>query len=135
MVSAELEAMNSSADVGENIQYKVTVNNTGSGLASAIWLNATLDDRLQIPLQDHQNLTLLISDLPRSNGTVIFFNATLRDNVVHGSAVPVGLNLEYSDMGEFIRSGSSNSVLIHGGLLKKSYLLMLLNRMKELMMP
>jgi len=112
VITADIMVMESSADVGETIHYQGQVNNTGHGRATVIWINSTLDDRLQMPLQNTQNFTRQINGLDGLSGQTIFFNLTLGDNVVQSSLVPLSLTLQYSDVSSFIRTVDSEQASI-----------------------
>lgn len=112
VISAELIALENSTDVGDTINYQVQVNNTGHGLATMVWLNTTLDDRLQIPLLNTQNFTRRITNLVGLSSQLIYFNLTLRENVVQNSVIPIQLTIQYSDASGFMRQTESNQATI-----------------------
>ncbi len=111
-ITAELITLDNSADVGDTINYQVQINNTGHGLATMVWLNTTLDDRLQIPLLDTQNFTKQITNLAGLSGQLISFNYTLGTNVVQNSIIPVQLAIQFSDASGFMQQSISNQVTI-----------------------
>ncbi len=110
LITAELVANEASADIDEIIHYQVHVNNTGRGTAESIWVNSTLDNRLQIPLQDSQNISQQVSNLEWNSSQILHFNATLRENVPQDSIIPVTMELQYSDPTGFIRQTDSNTL-------------------------
>jgi hypothetical protein len=91
-MSADLMIYNTSADVGDIVEYGYWLNNSGRGSASKVWVNATVDDRLEI-----ENRTWSYDSLPQNSARLVLFNATMKSTVSQGSSIPLSLALAYSD--------------------------------------
>ena len=111
VIAAELLALEDTADVGDSVHYQIEVNNTGHGVAKTVWLNTTLDDRLH-PTQGTENISIQISNLDGQSSQMLYFNATLNDNVVQNSLVPTELEIDYADVTGFMRQVKSNEMTI-----------------------
>ncbi len=118
VISIDLINYPGSADVGDIVQYIMIINNTGGGNSPISWLNVTPDNRLDIfdpgtGTINSQSISWELEDMIGYSSQTLYLNASLKDNVLQGSHIPLTFTINYSDISGFMRStGSDISSLI-----------------------
>ncbi len=112
VLSLDVDADTSSADVGDNIHYVLHVNNTGKGSSPVSWVNGTLDERFEyvnssIGEYDGSNLSWQMGVMPGGASHTLHLNVSLKDNVVQNVMIPSVFHVDYSDASGYMRRASS----------------------------
>jgi hypothetical protein len=110
-MNADLAILNGTADIGEPVQCMLYLNNTGQGSATKIWVNGSLDNRLETPTS-----SWILNNISGNSGVIIHFNTTLSENAVQGSQVPMSFSVAYSDSSGHVSEAESGSAIIDAAL-------------------
>jgi hypothetical protein len=111
VITAGLSLQNSSTDIGEPVHCILYLNNTGHGTAPKVWVNGSIDDRLESSAS-----SWILTDFTGNSSQIIEFNVTLSDNVGQGSQVPMSFSVAYCDSSGHVSETDSGSAIVDAAL-------------------
>ncbi len=107
-----VSSLETGADVGDTIHYRLDVNNTGSGSSPRAWVNGSLDGRLEYldsidgSIED-SNISWVLASIPSHSSRSLYLNLSLKDNALQGVGVPASFTVNYTDASGHVRSATS----------------------------